>query len=239
MENQTASTEPKQKKSLSDIAKKIGFKTDKGSVLIALFILAVLGALFAFKGLFVAATVNGAPISRVSVIQELEKNSGQQALDIIITKKLIEAEAAKAGVTVSQEDIDAEIKTIEDQVSTQGGTLEMALAQQGITEEQLREQLGLQKKMEKILADKIQVTDEEVNQYLTQNKTPLPAGTSEAEFKDQIRDQLKNQKFNAEADKWITGIKADAKIQYFVGYGKPAPAPLPAPTEAPVSSQDQ
>lgn len=235
MENQTAAAEPKQKKSLSDRAKKIGFKTDKGSMILVLFILAVLGALFAFKDLFIAATVNGTPISRWSIIRELEKNSGQQALDIIITKKLIETEAVKAGVSISKEELEAEIKTIEDQVSTQGGTLEMALAQQGITGEQFREQLELQKKLEKILADTVQVTDEEVNQYLAQSQAPIPAGTDESEFKNQIREQLKNQKFNVEADKWITGIKGNAEIRYYVDYGKPAAAPI----EAPSSSQSQ
>lgn len=236
MENQTtpAGQEPTNK--ISDIAKRFNFfKMNKLTTLFVIFALAVIGTLFYFKSLFIAATVNGVPISRLSVIGELEKNSGQQALDIIITKKLIEAEASKTGVTVSQEDIDAEIKTIEDQVSKQGGTLEMALAQQGMTEEQFQEQLILQKKLEKILADKIQITDEEVNQYVAQSKAPVPAGTSETEFKDQIRDQLKNQKFNVEADKWITDLKAKANIQYYVGYGKPAAAQIDVPS----SSQSQ
>jgi foldase protein PrsA len=202
------------------------------TALLVILALAVVGAAFSFKDLFIAATVDGMPISRLSVIRELEKNSGQQALDIIITKKLIEAETAKAGISVSEADIEAEIKTIEDQVSKQGGTLEMALAQQGITEEQFREQLVLQKKLEKILADKIQVTDEEVNQYLAQSKTPVPAGTNEAEFKDQIRDQLKNQKFNVEADKWITSIKGGAAVRYYVDYGKPAPTPVELPSDS-------
>ena len=234
MENQTpAGQEPANR--ISDMMKKLNFKMSRRDIILTIVILVILGGAFAYKGLFVAATVNNMPISRLSVIQELEKNSGQQALDIIITKKLIEAEATKAKVTVSQTDIDAEIKKIEDQVSKQGGTLEMALAQQGITEEQLREQLDLQKKMEKILEEKIRITDEEVSQYLAQSQTDIPNGVSDEDFKNQIREQLKGQKFNAEADKWITGIRAAAKIQYFVDYGKLAPAPI----EAPVSSQDQ
>lgn len=206
-------------------------KKNKLILLLLLAVLALLGTLFVFKDLFVAATVNGTPISRLAVIRELEKNSGQQALDVIITKKLIEAEVARAGITLSAQELEQEISTLEADVSKQGGTLAGALAQQGITQEEFRQQLTLQKKLEKLLSDKIQVTDEEVTAYLAKSKAPTPSGMSEEEFKNQIREQLKNQKFNLEADQWITKLKTDATIKYYVEYGKPAP--LPVPTAAP------
>ncbi len=229
-------TAPAKKVSLIGIIRTF-YKEHKKNTHIVLGAIVVLGLLFLGKSLFIAAIVNGVPISRWSVIQELEKNSGQQALDIIITKKLIETAADKQGVSVSEADIDTEIQTIEEEVSKQGVTLDIALAQQGITTEQLREQITLQKKLEKILEDKLAVSDEEVGQYLAQSKTPLPTGMSDADFKNQIREQLKKQKFNVEADKWITSIKGSADIQYYVGYGKPPVATMPA--EMPASTETQ
>lgn len=229
-------TPPVKKVSLAKIFRTF-YKEHTKNIHIFLGALVVLSILFLAKSLFIAAMVNGVPISRWSVIQELEKNSGQQALDIIITKKLIETAALKQGVSVSQSDIDTEIQSIETEVSQQGSTLEMILAQQGMTIEQLREQITIQKKLEHILADKVAVSDEEVTQYLTQNKMPAPTGMSDADFQNQIREQLKKQKFNIEADKWITGIKADADIQYYVGYGQP-PVTAP-PVEIPASTETQ
>lgn len=229
-------TTPAKKVSLMGILRTF-YKEHKKNTHIVLGAIVVLGLLFLGKSLFIAAMVNGVPISRWSVIQELEKNSGQQALDIIITKKLIETAADKQGVSVSEADIDTEIQTIETEVSKQGVTLETALAQQGITREQLREQITLQKKLEKILEDKVAVSDEEVDQYLTQSKTPLPSGVSDEDFKNQIREQLKKQKFNVEADKWITSIKGSADIQYYVGYGKPPVAV--EPVEMPTNGEAQ
>ena len=110
------------------------FKKPKPLVIaIGVAVVLILVALFFAKGIFVAATVNGSPISRLSVVKELEKQGGKQALGAIIDKKLIETELNKQKMSVTPAEIDEEIKKIEAQVSSQGGTLEMALAQQGMT----------------------------------------------------------------------------------------------------------
>lgn len=218
---------------------KPAFANDKRKILVIIGIVIVVGMFSYFKDLFIAATINGMPISRLSVIRELERNSGKQALDMLITKKLIEAEALKLKVVVNNADIDQEIQKLEEQIVSQGGTLEAALAQQGVTKEQLREQFMLQKKLEKILEEKIQVSDEDVDAYLTQSKTAVPKGSDETEFKNQIRDQLKSQKFNTEASQWIATIKAAAKIQYFVDYGKPTPDITEVPSSTQETPQNQ
>lgn len=201
---------------------------------VALIIL--LGALYACRGFFIAATVNGTPISRWSIIRELEKKSGEQALDTMVTKKLINAAAMKAGVVVSPADIDKEVATITEQISKQGGTLALALEQQGMTEAEFRDQIVLQKELEKILGDTVVVTDEDVNQYMTQSKAVPPKGTSVEDFKNQIRESLKGQKFNKEASNWVTGTKAKAEINYFVDYA-PKPLPIEDLSEGAISSE--
>jgi hypothetical protein len=131
---------------------------------------------------------------------------------------------------VSQADIDKEVASVTEQVTKQGGTLAMALEQQGMTEAEFRDQIVLQKELEKMLGNSVQVTDDDVNQYLTQTKATAPKGTSDADFKNQIREQLKGQKFNMAASKWVTDAKAKAQITYFVDY---APKPVPAPVVTP------
>lgn len=241
MENQTGEISQTQTSVTSRAKGKYVFKINKRTTLLTIIILAVLGVLLYFKGLFIAAIVDGKPISRFEVIKELENTSGQQALDALVVKQLISAEASKAGIAISQEDIDAEIKNLEDRITKQGGTLELLLAQQGINQNQFREQISLQKKLEKILENSIQVSDEEVNKYFTENKITPPAGVSEDEIKNQIRAQLKNQKFGMEADKWVTNHKSQASIQYYVWYGKSEPEPVqepPVSTEAPAETQN-
>lgn len=178
----------------------------------------ILGTLFYSKGFFIAATVNGSPISRFAIIGELEKQGGKQALESLITERLIEAELKKNTIVVSDTDIDTEIKKLEEQVASQGGTLEEALAAQGMSMEILRTQIKTQKGLEQLLADKVTVTDEELATALESAKGSAPAGMTDEELKTAIIEQLKQQKFQGEAQKWVAELTTNADIKYFVTY---------------------
>ncbi len=192
------------------------FANKKTAILVVIIGLTV-AALFYFKGTFVAATVNGSPISRLSVVSQLEKEGGKNVLDSLITEKLIANEVKKRGIVITDDEIDQEIKNIKDSIAGQGGTLEAALQEQGMTMESLKKRIGTQKAVEKLLEDKIQVTDEEVDAYIKEGKITLPEG-SETEARKQIAGQLRNQKLNQEASQWINGIRTEAKIKYYVEY---------------------
>lgn len=178
----------------------------------------ILGILaYLYRVLAVAATVNGHMISRLALVRELEKESGKKTLDRLITEQLINDEAAKKGITVSSDDIEGEIKKIEAQVAAQGGTLDQALAAQSMTRDDLKKQITAQKKVEKILADKTAVSDADVETYIKNNKVTLPKGQENA-MKEQIKNQLKQEKFSQEAQAWAAGLRAQAKINYIVKY---------------------
>lgn len=180
-------------------------------------IIVLLALIFACRGLFVAATVNGSPISRLSVINELEKNSGKAALESLIVEKLINKEADKKSIEVSDDEINAEISKAEIQIKAQGGTLDEALASQGMTLEILKKQIAIQKKLEALLADKIQVTDAEITQFIADNKIDIPKG-EEANYNAQIAQEIKQQKLNTESRILVDSLKASSSIRYFAGY---------------------
>jgi len=196
--------------------KKRQFISTKTAIIIAVII--ILAALvYYYKGLFIAATINGSPITRLAVIKELEKASGKQALDSLITKKLINNEAIKKGISITSEEVDAEIKTIEDQIKAQGQTLEQALATKNMKLEDVKQQILTRKTLEKILADKLQVTEDEITKFLTDNNVAIPQGQEEA-YRTQIIAQLKQQKLNTEAETLITSLRSGATIKYFTNY---------------------
>ena len=204
-----------------DIVSKVSLKSKSPKLLVSVIgvvIVLIIVALFFTKGLFVAATVNGNLISRLSVIKELEKQGGKQVLESIINKKLIETELSKQNISVTLEEIDEEIKKIEAQVTSQGGTLEAALTQQGLTKEKLREQITIQKKLEKLLADKVAVTDADIDAYIKDSKVPTSKDVKIEDFRKQISEQIKQQKFQQEAQKWVSELTTNAKIKYYVNY---------------------
>lgn len=182
-----------------------------------LLIATVLSLAFVFKGNYIAATVDGRPISRQSVVKELEKQNGKAVLDTMISEKIIQNEASKKNIVISDTDVDEEIKSIEKGVMAQGGTLDMALAQQGLTLNDLKERIKTQKMVEKLLEDKIKVTEAEINTFINSNKIVLTKG-KEYEIRQKVSDQLRDKKLNQEAQAWIANLKSNAKINYYVNY---------------------
>ncbi len=186
---------------------------------LGILVVLILGALaYYYKGKFVAATVNGKPILRSAVVQQLEKQGGKQALDSLITQQLIIDEAQAKGATATDKEIDSEIKKIEDQLKTQGQTLETALAAQGLTRDYIVKQTRIQILLQKLLANKLKVSDKEVADFLEKNKEALPKDAKEEDLKKQAKAQIENQKLSEEVQKLITDLKAKAKINTYAQY---------------------
>ncbi len=178
----------------------------------------IFGALaFYFKGLLIVATVNGSPISRFALIHKLEKASGKSTLNALITQKLLDDAATKKGIIVSADEVNTEIAKAETQVKSQGQTLDTVLAGQGMTLESFKHQILMQKKLEKLLGDKIHVTDEEAQKFITDSNVVIPKGEEE-KYKEQAKEQLKQKKLNNTAQAFIESLHSDASIRYFVNY---------------------
>lgn len=202
------------------IKKKINLsflRNNKKFIVILVLLLLALGVYY-FKSLFVAATVNGLPIRRYSVINQLEDLYGQQVLDSLITEELIKQEARNKNITVGDAELDQEISNIEKQFSDSGQSLDDTLALQNMSRETFREQIFLQKLVEKLLGDKINVGDEEVDQYIEENKEFFPEGSDSDALREDVFNQLKQDKLSTEFQTWIQEIRQNSSINYFVEY---------------------
>jgi foldase protein PrsA len=200
---------------------KISTKWFKENKILSIGFIAVLIAFifgYFLKGYFVAALVNGKPISRLRVIRELEKKQGLSALDNIITEELIRQEAKKKGLSVSKAEVDAEMASIETSLKSQSQTLDQILAAQGMTRSDLIKNIELQKLIEKILTDKVTVSDAEVQKYIDDNKASFPEGTNMDEVKTLVKQQLIQQKVSTEFQTWLDSVKKTAKINILVKY---------------------
>ncbi len=207
-------------------------KRDHKIALIVLVILLVVAGANRYKGTFIAATVNGEAITRWEVIRELEKQSGRDALDALVTNKVIHDAATAQGIKITGEDLDQEITTIRERVEKQGKTtLEEVMQEQGVTMQSLQDQITSQKELEALLGEKIAVSDEEVTKYISDNKIPTAESMTEEDFRKAIQDQLKSQKLGQEASLWIETAKAKATITYLAPYSLSLNTPAGTDTE--------
>jgi foldase protein PrsA len=188
------------------------------ALILVLFVLVLAVALYKNKGLFFAAMVNGRPITRFSEIQELEKRYGKTTLDSLITKALIQEEIQKQKVSISQKEIDDEIKRLEDMLSKQNQKLDDALLIEGITKTELISQIKTQKEIEKIIAKDIIVTDKEVTDYIASNSANTPKDIKVDDLKAQVRKSLQDQKMQERFQTWLDDLRKKAKIDYFLKF---------------------
>ena len=167
--------------------------------------------------LFVAALVNNKPITRLSLVRQLEKSSGQATLENLVVRELILQEAKNKGVTVTPKEIDEEIEKIKEIIESQGSTLETALGMQGQTLEDLKDNIMIQKTAEKILKDDIEVTEEELMEYFEENKE-FYEDREYADLKEEIEEQLYQQKLQAGFTELLETLKSDSDIKYLMTF---------------------
>ena len=184
-------------------------------ILISIFL--VFSLAYLLRGLIFVAFVNGKPITRLEVIKNLEKQSGKIVLDDIITKELINQEAKKRGILITQETIDEEIDRIKNFLKEQGMTLDIALSYEGQTMDDLRDNIRLQKQVEEMINSEIQIDDDEVLKYFENNKEFFN-DKDYNDVKEEIRKDLRQQKLDAKFAEFMQKLKNDSDIKYIVNY---------------------
>lgn len=178
-------------------------------IIIVLVILALLA--FRFKNLFIVATVNGKPITRLAFEKELNSKFGEQTLENMISEQIILSEAKNKGVTVEKADVDNKVKEIEERLKGQIA-LDDALKAQGLTKESFEKQLEVQLIIDKMFDKEATISDKEIDEYLSQNQEALASSTDPAKLREDIYQTLKQQKVGDLFDKWFTEAKQKANI---------------------------
>jgi hypothetical protein len=189
-------------------------------LMLPLFIIVLAAIIYFGKGYLVIAMVNNQPITRLSVLTELEKSQGKKVLDQKINESLIFQEAQKNNISISDQDVTDRIAKIEEQIKAQGQTLDAALTQQGMSREDLNKQIKIELIVEKLIGKDIQITDEEINQSFEQGKTAgyYPKEANLDSVKEDIKSSLMQQKLGTQFSTWMEDLRNKSAINYFVSY---------------------
>ncbi|SHR40686.1 Foldase protein prsA 1 precursor [Mycobacteroides abscessus subsp. abscessus] len=139
------------------------------TIVTALIGLAIIAGILLSTKDSVIAKVGDASISEDELQQTLLDQYGADALDVLITNKLIELEADKQKITVSDGEVDEELATL---AESYGGetALEEAVVASGSTMDDVRDDIISYIKTEKLLEPRIEITDKELQTYFDENK---------------------------------------------------------------------
>ncbi len=220
------------KKKTSSKSKKADSKNNLVPVLntptiIGLVVIILVGLAYIFRGSYLAALVNGQPISRLAVMKEAEKFQGTQILEQKVLEELVIQKAREEGVQISDEVVDSKLDEIKEDVTAQGQDFNTLLEMQGMTEEDLRRQIRIQQMVEQLVGSEVEISEAEIQQYIENNQDFLPEEASEEELEDIARQQLEQQALATKYQEWIDDLKQNARIQYFVDYA-PEQQQMPA-----------
>ena len=194
---------------------KINFKALKKRQIVSILAIIALFALLYFKkSWLVVAWVNNRPITRFEFNHQLEQQYGKKVLESLINQKLINQEAKKQKINITDEQIQESIDKIEKSLSGQI-SLDDALKAQGITREQLKSDMKLQLTIEKLVSQGIEISDEEIAEYFKENKELFTA-TEEGKQKEEAINNLRQQKINKKFQGWLENLHNTAKILRFI-----------------------
>lgn len=115
------------------------------------------------------AKVDGEKILQAELDDALREQYGTEVLETLIANKMVELEAKKLGVTVSEDSIQSEYEEL---MESYGGeeALQEALEANGLTEKSVKENIRIYQLTKNVIATGIDITDEEVAQYFDNNK---------------------------------------------------------------------
>jgi len=118
------------------------------------------------------ATVEGEKITKDELYDVLVKNQGQEAMALLIEKKLVALEMKEGKLSVSDKEIDAEYATY---VEGNGGeeAFLAALQQSGMTEKVFKENIVQFLSLQKLMEPRIKITDEEMKAFFEENKEAM------------------------------------------------------------------
>ena len=193
-------------------------KIHRSTVFVVIGILIVAFVLYYGRGLFVAAVVNGQPVSRLSLVKEAERESGKQAMAMLVRNALVEQEASRQNVKVSDKELADQIKTIENNLSKQGQNLDETLKSEAMSRNDLNRIVRLDLLVGKLVGKEIKITEKQVVDYIDKNKDFLPKDKKDDELKKLVKERIKQEQLSEKAQVWLANLEKKASIVKFVNY---------------------
>ncbi len=130
---------------------------------------AIAGGAYAYTKSQTVGSVDGERISKSELYDTMANVYGASAVDSLITMKVIEKEADERKVKVSDSEINEQIETYKENYGGEDG-LNSALESSGLSIDDLKEDIATNIKIEKLMQEDVEITEEEVKAFYEENK---------------------------------------------------------------------
>lgn len=184
------------------------------------FVILVLGALsvlaYKNKHYFVVAKINGQFITRKKLNDFLIESYGEPALEELITQELVDQKLAEENIQVTEDQLNDKRAEISSQLEQQRGvTLEDYLKLQDISPEEFQKNLRKQVKIEQLFVDDIDISEEEINEFLDTYGEDIP-GEDEDEKRAFAVEVLLEQEISTLFQQWVQEKRSEAEVDTYL-----------------------
>jgi transcriptional antiterminator len=115
-------------------------------------------------------------------------------------------------ISVSEKEVENEIKKIEKNLKTQKSSLEKALAAENITRKDLYERIKLNLTTQKLIEKYTKVTDAEVQDFIDKHPEVFSNNTVAEDVRADIKRRLQEQKITDQTQILINTLKKNANV---------------------------
>lgn len=151
----------------------------------------------------VVARINDEEITKDMLYEALVAKNGKETLDNLVSEKVVELELKKKGLSVTQEEVDAETQST---IEEYGGIEEFQslLANYGYTLDEIVREIRMKISAAKLIGSEVKVTEEEMKKYYEENQetfdTPEQVKASHILVETEETAKLVKEKLNAGGD---------------------------------------
>lgn len=178
-----------------------------------LVLLALAALVYYKKGWFIAATVNGRPITSLELQQRLNDNYRKQGLEDLINEHIVLDEATKNHVIPSSAEVSTRYGELEQRY---GGPEQFTkfLESQGQTTSYVKHLLSVNLALENLYSKEASASAKEVDEYLRVNKGKLQATDSGGQRKE-AQQAIREQKLFRLIQEKFQELKDKASVKIF------------------------
>lgn len=147
-------------------------------------------------------TIDGEAITESELHEKLVQLYGVETLDQLVSNKVIEMEAEKQNVTISEEAIDAEYAAYVDVYGDEEG-LETYLETYRMTPEDVRYDIKLYLLTTALMEDYVAITEADVANYFEDNRANFQEEATLEDVREVVYEALLEERINEQYEMWI------------------------------------
>lgn len=150
-------------------------------------------------------------ITKDELYAYLVKENGQTALNSLVAEKVIDLEAKKEKINITDEEIE---KKLNETIDENGGeeTFNQTLEYYGYTMDDIKKNIKQDLIVRKLLGTNIKITEDDMKTYFEENKESFNDAKYE-ETKEKIKDLIFEEKLPTEYNTWIENKITEYEIK--------------------------